>query len=118
MWESYAAGGASHSFRYDGTTYTTLDVPGAYATTARGIDGGNIAGYYGDGSGVYRGFRYDGTTYTRQRAGGIVLFANDIDGSNIVGNYMIGGYYRGFRYDGTTYTPLSVPGGLDAGLTG
>ena len=45
-----------HGFIYDGTTYTTLDVPGASATYARGIDGNNIVGYYIDGSGNSHGF--------------------------------------------------------------
>ena len=39
-------------------TYTTLDVPGASSTIARGIDGSNIVGYYNDGSN--HGFSYDG----------------------------------------------------------
>ena len=43
-------------FLFDGTTYTTLDVPGASNPYARGIDGNNIAGYYIDDSGVYRSF--------------------------------------------------------------
>ena len=33
--------------------YTTLDVPGAIGTEAYGIDGGNIVGYYIDGSGSH-----------------------------------------------------------------
>ena len=52
----------SRLHKLDGTTYTTLDVPGATHTNAYGIDGGNIVGYYNDGS--YSGFSYDGSTYT------------------------------------------------------
>ena len=33
--------------------YTTLDVPGATDTFLIGIDGGNIVGYYEDGSGSH-----------------------------------------------------------------
>ena len=40
----YAASFSFHGFIYDGTTYTTLDVPGASYTYAYGIDGGNIVG--------------------------------------------------------------------------
>ena len=40
----------THGFLYDGTTYTTFDVPGATYTYAYGIDGGNIVGYYDVGS--------------------------------------------------------------------
>jgi len=42
-----------HGFIYDGTTYTTLDVPGAISTYAWGIDGGNIVGVYSDDSGTH-----------------------------------------------------------------
>ncbi len=34
-------------------TYTTLDVPGGSSTYAWEIDGGNIVGYYSDGSGTH-----------------------------------------------------------------
>ena len=66
-------------------SYTTLDVPGATATYAYGIDGGNIVGYYSDDSG-HRGFSYDGSTYTTLDVPGAVdTYAHGIDGSNIVG---------------------------------
>ena len=40
--------GNYRSFIYDGTTYTTLDVPGAADTYLYGIDGDNIVGRYSD----------------------------------------------------------------------
>ena len=67
--------------------YTVIDMPGAIATYATGIDGGNIVGRYYDGSAIH-GFSYDGTTYTTLDVPGAtdtVLFG--IDGSNIVGWY-------------------------------
>jgi hypothetical protein len=36
----------SHGFLYNGSTWTTLDMPGAYSTYAFGIDGNHIVGYY------------------------------------------------------------------------
>jgi len=40
----YYSDGSTHGFIYDGTTYTTLNVPGADSTRAYGIDGSNIVG--------------------------------------------------------------------------
>ena len=41
--------GISHSFLYDGSTYTTLNDPLALnGTTVTGIDGNTIVGHYGD----------------------------------------------------------------------
>ena len=40
----------THGFLYDGTTYTTFDVPGATSTSIFGIDGSNIVGIYYSGS--------------------------------------------------------------------
>jgi hypothetical protein len=101
---------------------TTLYVPGAIDTEAYGIDGGNIVGYYKDGSYNYHGFSYDGTTYTTLDVPGASnTEAYGIDGGNIVGYYYDGSYH-GFSYDGTTYTTLDVPGasnteayGIDGG---
>ena len=46
----YSDGDAVRGFLFDGTTYTTIDVPGAELTAATGIDGNNIVGEYDDGS--------------------------------------------------------------------
>ena len=79
------------------TTYTTLDVPGADATYAYGIDGGNIVGYYADGSSNH-GFSFDGTTYTTlDMPGASNTYARGIDHRNIAGYYIDGsGVYRSF----------------------
>ena len=45
--------GVSAQGAYTISDYTTLDVPGASDTSAYGIDGGNIVGYYSDGSGIH-----------------------------------------------------------------
>ena len=81
--------GSYHGFSYDGTTYTTLDVPGASDTYPYGIDGINIVGWYRDSSD--HGFFYDGSTYTTlDVSGAISTYAYGIDGSNIVGYYIDG----------------------------
>jgi len=89
-------------------------VPGAGATYAYGIEGGNIVGYYRDGSYNSHGFSYDGTTYTTLDVPGAgATYAYGIGGGNIVGAYYVGGSYHGFIYDGTTYTTFDVPGASD-----
>ena len=40
------AGGGEYGFLYNGTTYTTLAVPGAISTDANGVSGGNVVGDY------------------------------------------------------------------------
>jgi hypothetical protein len=52
------ASGGQHGFLYDGITWTTLDMPGASWTVARGIDGSSIVGDYYDTSGWQHGFIY------------------------------------------------------------
>jgi uncharacterized membrane protein len=47
----------NHAYILNGGTYTSLNVPGAIASFAQGInDGGTIVGYYGDASGHIHGF--------------------------------------------------------------
>ncbi|MCR4287624.1 MAG: PEP-CTERM sorting domain-containing protein, partial [Deltaproteobacteria bacterium] len=50
----YGDGTGTHGFTYDGSTYSTLNVPGASGTHAFGInDTGSVAGYYSDGTGSH-----------------------------------------------------------------
>ena len=37
--------GPSYGFLYNGTSYTTLDPPGAVSSGAKGISGSNVVGY-------------------------------------------------------------------------
>ena len=53
---SFSDGSDVHGLSYDGSTYTTLDVPGASSTYAYDIDGTNIVGFFYDGSGNSHGF--------------------------------------------------------------
>jgi hypothetical protein len=48
--------GATHGFVYDGTTYTTIDIPGASSTMITGISGNTIVGIYTDSTGIQHGF--------------------------------------------------------------
>jgi hypothetical protein len=41
-----------HGFLYDGSIYTTFDIPGVAGTGITGISGENIVGYYYDSSGI------------------------------------------------------------------
>jgi hypothetical protein len=43
----------NQGFFYNGSTYTTLSVPGAVDTDALSISGNNIVGYYENNSGEY-----------------------------------------------------------------
>ena len=70
-------------------TFTPIDMPGADATWAWGIDGSNIVGEYtSGGANISHGFSYDGSTYTiRDVPGALASYAHGIDGGNIVGQY-------------------------------
>ena len=57
---------SQHGFSFDGTTYTTLTVPGETYTGPTGINNkGVVAITGGDTSAVYHAYTYDGTTYTK-----------------------------------------------------
>jgi len=52
--------GTSHGTLYDGSTWNTLDHPGAIDTQLRGIDGANIVGHYSTNNGLNgHGFLYN-----------------------------------------------------------
>jgi hypothetical protein len=58
------ANGVENGFLYDGTTWNTLNFPGAKGTGVVGIDGNNLVGYYRKSpNGLAHGFLYDGTTW-------------------------------------------------------
>jgi hypothetical protein len=55
----------THGFTYNGTTYTTIDVPTATFTEAWGINAnGDVTLIWGDTNGYYEGSLYNGTTFT------------------------------------------------------
>jgi hypothetical protein len=105
----YSDGTQYLGFLYDGTSYTTLTLPGATLFQARGISGSNIVGRYRDATGITHGFLYDGTSYTTLNYPDATnTWADGISGDSIVGGYYDGtGIMHGFLYDGTTYTTLN-----------
>jgi hypothetical protein len=90
----------NHGFLYDGTTWTTLDMPGASTTWAFGIDGSNIVGVYRIGtSGFSHGFLYDGITWTTiDMPGAIDTTIRGIEGNDIFGQYQDSFGTHGFMY--------------------
>lgn len=106
---------------YDGNNYTTIDVPGAFATYAYGISGNNIVGYYEYNGGSYNGFLYNGVGYTPVAVpGALQTRAYGISGSDIVGFYQNNNssVLYGFLYNGSSYTTLAIPGASDTFATG
>jgi hypothetical protein len=62
---------------------------------------------------------YSGGNYTTITVpGSTQTSAFDIDGNDIVGNYIEGGVTYGFLYDGTSFTTLFVPGSQATSATG
>ena len=59
--------GHRHGYLFDGTAWTTLDMPGATWTSAEGINGNNIVGTWFDGS------HYHGYIYTIPEPGSAAL---------------------------------------------
>ncbi len=88
----YTDSGGTHGTLYDGSTWATLDFPGATDTYLRGIDGDNMVGSYTDSSGTPHGTLYDGSTWhTLDFPGAVSTQMFGIDGDNIVGFYWDGG---------------------------
>jgi hypothetical protein len=108
----YYAGGVVTGFLYDGTTWTSLNKPGASGTAIFGIDGSNLVGEY-YASGGWHGFIYNTkseiwTTLNAPTGGATIVY--DISGENLVGACWDGeGHSSGFLYDGMNYTLYSVP---------
>jgi len=94
-----------HGFLKDGTTFTTIDVPGVTSTDARGInDSGQIVGDFRDSLGTH-GFLKSGATFiTIDVPGATSTQAFGInDSGQIVGSFFSLGTH-GFLKDGATFT--------------
>jgi hypothetical protein len=107
----YTANGDIRSgFLYNGSTYSTLDDPLGTNTTASGVSGGNVVGYYSNAIGTY-GFLYNGTTYTtlNDPLATEGTYVSGISGNDIVGYYMTSNGEHAFLFNGTTYTTLVDP---------
>jgi hypothetical protein len=105
----------THGFVWDGTNYTTLNDPLASGTSpttsAYGIDGTNIVGYYTTGTGLTHGFLYNGIGYTTidYPGGTYGSYAQGISGTNIVGlGYDLApGNGHSFIYNGKNFVTIS-----------
>jgi hypothetical protein len=111
---NYQEGDASsHSFLYNGSTWTTIDYyPGAKSSSVASISGDNIVGNYGQSSGLGHGFVYNYKTTqwtTLDFPGAFNTTICDIDGQNIVGYYSHSGIHS-FLYNGSIWTTLDFPG--------
>ncbi len=97
-----------------GPTYTTIDVPGATATSAfRSNTHGQIVGGYSDAGGSGHGFLLDNGAFTTidvPGATGTGAFGINDSGS-IVGAYIdSGGTEHGFLLDKGAFTTIDPPG--------
>jgi len=80
----------SRGFLYDGSTFTSIDVPGAIVTQLSGInDVGHMVGNYYDGTSL-RGFVYDGTTFeTIEVPGAFLTQVSKVNNlGHVVGHYV------------------------------
>jgi hypothetical protein len=109
----YYIGSTAYGFLFTGSSYSTLNVPGAIDTYAYGISGTNIVGYSYNGTN-YSGFLYNGTSYiTLNVPGAVDTLIYGIDGNNFVGLYNTGAGAQAFLYNGSSYITLGVPGALE-----
>jgi hypothetical protein len=112
-----------HGFIYDGSSYTTLDVPGSGGTLACGISGNNIVGYYYGIQNRMHGFVYDGSSFTTLDYPSAVTTSGTM-AMGIFGSTIVGSYYdsankmHGFIYDGSSYTTLDNPAALGRNASG
>src|SRR5438067_1175987 len=55
---------ATHGFTYNGSTFTTLDAPGASFTEILNISGSTVSGVFDFNGATGHAFTYDGSTFT------------------------------------------------------
>jgi len=106
------------NFLYNGTNWTSLDIPDALGSAnVMDISGNNIVGYCHAGSSREHGLFYNSSSWTTldvpDAGSGGATIMNGISGSNIVGYYQDASYNQhGFLYNtiGQTWTTLDVSG--------
>jgi len=99
-----------------------INYPGAQTTIPFSINNfGEIAGYYGDGTGKFHGFvrnRFGYRTIDYPAAQSTFVFSlNDV---GVVAGYFIGGdgFPHGFTYKQGSWTRIDYPGSTDTGIFG
>lgn len=124
-----------HGFLYDGTTWSTLEPPGALGSDATAICSNGVVGYYAHLSAppfafiLNDAFVYDGTTYTQLHMPGVDgsldgfhAIPTGMDGARVIGrlatNDITDPTDQNFVYDGTTRTSLNAPGAQSTVLNG
>jgi len=95
------------AFSYNGTTYTSLNLPmTSDVEVATDVNGNNIVGINGEKSFLYNGINFTDIIYPGAQS----TAATGIDKTNIVGWYDKGVENRkGFIYDGSTFSTIAVP---------
>ena len=99
---------------WDGTTFTTINVPGSKSTEIDAVSGKYILGdcAYPNGTGSY--FVWDGSNFSflGNVPGSQRTVAGGINGTKIIGYYLdSGSYQHGFSWDAATgFTTFDLPG--------
>jgi probable HAF family extracellular repeat protein len=111
-----------HGYLYSNGIYATLDVPGAYSTSAKSINNaGQIVGSYQVPSDYsYHGFLYANgrfTTIDGPSGTGTALFGINNLGV-IVGDYLSGGQGAFLDINGVFTTTVAYPGALGTAVSG
>jgi hypothetical protein len=106
------------AFTFDGITYSSFSVPGAWGTFARGINSsGIVVGEFGLTGGGGGAFIYDGTSFTTfdhpEANENSTSFSSITDAGLIAGYYGSGTpgneIFTAFTFDGIAYSTFSVP---------
>ncbi len=108
----------THGFVYNGTTYTTIDPPGAttyqgQGTVVSAISGNSAVGSFYDSNHVQHAFLYNGSTYTKiDGPEAISTGALGISGSDVVGTYFDSNSSNphAFLYNGSSAVNIDPPG--------
>lgn len=105
-------------FEFSNGNYTTIDVPGATATSMFGINNlGDIVGDYIDASGVQHGFLMsNGSVTTIDPPGSTNTNCQGInDSGQIVGSFVLGDVRHGYLFSNGIFTTIDYPGANPAG---
>jgi probable HAF family extracellular repeat protein len=111
---------ASHGFVYENGSYTTLDFPGAQATSAFAInDAGTVVGYYLINNTGPHAFLYkNGTFSTIDFPGSGYTVATSINSIGAVAGLFSGSTgVHGFIYYGGNFTQIDKPGAIATGIS-
>ena len=113
----YTTDAGFQGFEFSNGNYTTIDVPGAAATSIfGGNDNGQIVGDYTDASGVIHGFLLSGGNFTTiDFPGATSTNCQDInDGGKIVGSTVIDDVRHGYLYSSGNFTIIDEPNASQA----